>query len=381
MGSATIISGIAMQVVACSVIATALLIAARRAPRPWNRWWAAGFSAAALGLGAVLAYYRFGQHLWVAVYGPVIVAASAALGIGLVELIDSRWWHRWAPPMAAVTVLLSAAGAALLEPRVWFTWLSLIQTMILGTAGAVLVAAVRPWMGRSMAVAGVLVQVTSHLFYLSTNVSGLDASGFIPYGLAADLAAELLIGVGLLLMGQDVERRALADRNARLLQMQEQLVQLSEVDPLTGAATRHVLRSWLESWDGTTPFSILLVDIDGLEVINRRHGREAGDEALKMVYAVLQRACTERDLVVRWHEDEFLAVVQGTEDSSMVRHLAGLMRLLDDSLPDFPYPTPLRVSWGVASCRERSAISKALAHAEHQMHAMKARRRAGVSHR
>lgn len=377
MGSATILSGIAMQVVACAVLTAAFVSVTLRSPRPWNRWWAASFAAAAVGLAGAWAYYRFGQHVWVAVYGPVILAASVLINLGLVELIDSRWWRRSAPPMAVAIVLLSAAAAALMQPVAWFTVLSLVQTLIMGTAGAILVAAVRPWQGRWMAIGGILLQIASHLFYLSTHVSGLDPTSFIPYGLVVDLGAELLIGTGLLLVARDVEQQALAARNARLQQMQEQLVQLSEVDPLTGAGTRHVLRSWFESWDGATPFSILILDIDGLDAINRRHGREAGDEALKMVYDVLQQACTERDLVVRWNDDEFLAVLQDTGESSVVRHLARLMRLLDDSLPGFPYPTSLRVSWGMASCRDRSAISKALAHAEHQMQAMKARRGAG----
>ncbi len=380
MGSATILCGIAMQCVACAVLAAAFFGVVRHFPRPWNRWWTASFAAAAVGLAGAWAYYRSGQHVWVALYGPVIVAAGALINLGLVELIDSRWWRRSTPPMAAGIVLVSAAGAVLLRPGAWFAALSLIQTLILGTAGAILVAAVRPWQGRWMAVGGILLQITSHLFYLSTHVSGLDPTGFIPYGLVVDLGAELLIGIGLLLVTRDVEQETLAARNERLQQMQEQLVQLSEVDPLTGAGTRHVLRAWFEAWDGNTPISLLMLDIDGLEAINRRHGREAGDEALKMVYEVLQQACTGRDLVIRWHDDEFLALLQDTGESSMVRHLARLMRLLDDALPGFPYSTSLRVSWGVASCRDRSAISKALAHAEHQMRAMKARRRAGPAH-
>ncbi len=375
MGLDLTLLGIGMQIIACVVLSLVFLSVARRFPRPWNRWWVATFGLAALGLTGAGLYYANGLRWEVVFYGPTVVAASCTLGLGLIDLIDSATWRRLGITVAAALVGFSAVLAIFLEPSSWFPVLSLIQTLLMGSIGALLVGAIPPSPGRWYAVAGVLAQVSSHLFYLSTNVSGLDPTSVMPYGLAMDLTAELLLGSGLLLLTLAEEHAAVSRRAAQLQQLQDQLIQIAEVDPLTGTGTRHALRGWLEAWDETEPLSFLFLDVDGLKVINERHGREAGDLALRMIGEILGEAAGERDLVVHWGDDEFVAIIQDNESASAVRHLARLMRLLDDSLTDFPHATPLRVSWGVATCREKDGISRAISHAQHQMQAMKSRRR------
>ncbi len=375
MGLHVTLLGIGMQITTCVVLALVFLSVARRFPRPWHRWWVATFVLAALGLTGAALYYANRSRWEVILYGPTVVAASCTLGLGLIDLTDSATWRRFGIMAATTLIGLSVVLALFLQPSSFFPVLSLIQTLLMGSIGALLVAAIPPSPGRWYAVVGVLAQVASHLFYLSTNISGLDPTSVLPYGLVVDLAAELLIGSGLLLLTLAEEHTAIARRSAELQQLQDQLIQIADADPLTGTGTRHALRVWLETWDEAEPLSFLFLDVDGLEAINERHGRDAGDLALRMIGKSLGEAAGDCDLVVHWGDDEFVAIIQDEESRSSVRHIARLMRVLDDSLTDFPHATPLRVSWGVATCREKEGISRAISHAQHQMQAMKSRRR------
>jgi diguanylate cyclase (GGDEF)-like protein len=320
-------------------------------------------------------YYETGSHWLVAVYGTLVMAASSTLILGLLTYVESPEWVRRSIPVLVGMAVSWAVFALVVTPRHAFILEAVLQSLLSGAAGAILAGAGSTFTGRWLIVGGVLAQMTSHLFYLSTNLSGLDASGFIPYGLLIDAGAELAIGTGLLMSVVGYENLRLEQRVREMVRVQEQMSRIAELDGLTGTCTRHALRSWFDAWDEARPVSVLVLDIDGLDRINRRHGRGAGDEALSLVGAILKESTGDDDLVVRWGDDEFLAVMTDTDDSSAIRQIARLMRLLDESLADFPYPTPLRVSWGVASCRSKVEIPSAITHAEHQMQAMKDRRR------
>ncbi len=375
MGTSTTIFGLASQVIVCSILALALGIALHRHPRPWTRWWIATFGLGAIGLLGAMIYYETGAAWLVSFYGMFVMAASSALLLGLLRFIDSpAWYNRSLPLLAALTVGWTVL-ALFLPPQEAFVLEAVLQATLSGIAGAILAGGGGSFPGRWLIVGGILAQISSHLFYLSTNLSGVDSSTFVPYGLVIDAGAELAIGTGLLITAFGHEYAQLSQRAREMLRIQEQLSRISELDALTGTCTRHALRRWFDTWDESKAISVLLLDIDGLDRINERHGREAGDEALSLIGSILKASTGDGDLVVRWDDDEFLAVMQDNEDSSAIRQIARLMRLLDDSLDDFQYPTPLRVSWGVASCQEKTEIPAAIAHAEHQMQAMKERRK------
>ena len=90
---------------------------------------------------------------------------------------------------------------------------------------------------------------------------------------------------------------------------------------------------------------------------------------------VLKQSIRPGDLVVRWGGDEFVTVLRGAGHDAAKRRFTGLIRVLEKAMADFPYPEPLRVSWGVSSCAAASDISRTLAEADERMYAMKRSRR------
>lgn len=91
---------------------------------------------------------------------------------------------------------------------------------------------------------------------------------------------------------------------------QAQLRELAMTDPLTGLFSARLLRElgpryFSEADRHGLDLSLLLIDIDRLDTINRSHGRAAGDAVIAAVGQSLRAGCRTGDLVARWDGEEF----------------------------------------------------------------------------
>jgi diguanylate cyclase (GGDEF)-like protein len=85
----------------------------------------------------------------------------------------------------------------------------------------------------------------------------------------------------------------------------------SERDPLTGLRNRRYFNQYVLSVDGSRPVGgcVLLADLDHFKRINDTLGHPAGDAVLATVSHRLSAALRERDKLVRWGGEEFLAIL------------------------------------------------------------------------
>jgi diguanylate cyclase (GGDEF)-like protein len=143
----------------------------------------------------------------------------------------------------------------------------------------------------------------------------------IPTGFLAALAAAMLAALGFALVWLRERRRAGRARRAAL------------VDPLTGIANRLAFEQRLEhEWRRATryerPLGLLLLDLDGLKLVNDTEGHAAGDEMLRAVGTTIASDIRDSDLPARLAGDEFVVLCPETADDGMKLLAAKLSKRL-----------------------------------------------------
>lgn len=111
------------------------------------------------------------------------------------------------------------------------------------------------------------------------------------------------------------EALGLALANQRL---RDALLEKALFDPLTGLRNRHHLEDTLrtqmaQAVRNDEPVSCLMIDIDHFKSINDRFGHEAGDQVIKSVATIIQRAVHDSGLAFRYGGEEFLVLLSGVD--------------------------------------------------------------------
>src|SRR5436305_5525843 len=157
---------------------------------------------------------------------------------------------------------------------------------------------------------------------------------------------------------------AVSISNARLI---ERLAATARTDPLTGLSNRRAFEQALEDRLGAPvaePFSVIMLDVDGLKQVNDARGHAAGDAVLKRVASVLTAHLRQADVVTRWGGDEFVLLMPGTEQVgsvAMARRVGGTLRDADDpagaisvSIGTASFPADATTADGLLAAADRS---------------------------
>lgn len=161
--------------------------------------------------------------------------------------------------------------------------------------------------------------------------------------------------------------------NARLF---ERVRHMAVTDPLTGLANYRRLLDVLENETERTdrtgrPFSVLLLDLDGLKTINDSYGHLVGSRAICRLADILRVHCRAIDTAARYGGDEFALVLPESQEDEAHR-VAGRIR---EVLAGDDEPPRLSASIGISIYRgggER--IEKLLSEADQDLYAEKAKR-------
>jgi len=163
-----------------------------------------------------------------------------------------------------------------------------------------------------------------------------------------------------------------------LADAREQLNRLTLRDELTGLYNRRGFSVLAEQqmrlsrrWD--TGLLLLVLDIDGLDAVNQRLGRAAGDRALVETSGLLRESFRDSDVKARIGGDEFSVLLAGAGEGTCEVLDARLTQNLHRLNVQEERDMPLSLSGGVARWDPNTGqgVAEVLAHAEHLMHEQK----------
>lgn len=97
----------------------------------------------------------------------------------------------------------------------------------------------------------------------------------------------------------------------RILRLENRIMQLASIDPLTGVLNRRVFMERLDSeiqryYRFRTPLSVIMMDLDYFKNVNDLYGHLAGDQVLRQVAEKLGHLIRGYDFIGRYGGEEFI---------------------------------------------------------------------------
>ncbi len=145
----------------------------------------------------------------------------------------------------------------------------------------------------------------------------------------------------------------LVAHNRMLLEQTRQLQRLADLDALTGALTRRAVdlrieRAWAEYVEHSTPFGVILFDIDRFKAINDACGHAAGDAVLQEVVRRVSGRLRASDICGRYGGEEFVVLVADTTEREVLQAAERLREALANVPVDVVGGVPVTASFGLA---------------------------------
>jgi diguanylate cyclase (GGDEF)-like protein len=282
-------------VAACALAAAAFAGLNSLAPAdPFAHW-----AAMALVLWAACRLQFARQMLRMRHFAPrldrVVLVLLAALAVtALYAVIDLRltWTLRALQALVVASTMLLAAGALLAWRRMPWT-AALFGTGAVALLGGISIAHMTDW-------------------------TGPPAPGEVNFAQAGVVAELVLLAAA---VGARI-RQALHAEKALEARTKE-LMGAMGTDALTGATSRAGFESRGQEWlrEGR-PFSLMMVDLNGFERVNERHGRAGGDAVLAAIAQRLRQQVRADDMVARLGDDEFAILLSGNPARQKLAEMA-----------------------------------------------------------
>lgn len=104
----------------------------------------------------------------------------------------------------------------------------------------------------------------------------------------------------------------------------QELERLAMMDDLSGLPSRTCLEQALDTRIGELErygrvFGVVLMDVDHMGEVNRKHGREVGDDVLRMIGQTLLYNTRPFDMIGRWDGGTFLGIIVDAERKDLAR--------------------------------------------------------------
>jgi diguanylate cyclase (GGDEF)-like protein len=181
----------------------------------------------------------------------------------------------------------------------------------------------------------------------------------------------------LALLARDRTRRI--DRTLELSEAYEGASREARSDPLTGLGNRLAWDEAIEAVEAGSadgPFSVIVLDLDGLKLANDTRGHAFGDRLLRSLGEVVRESVHAHDHVARLGGDELGVLMTATDEA----RCAEIAARIADAIAEHPGLDGFRLSAAVghATCTAGLAVSLAVRSADTRMYLQKRERAARV---
>jgi diguanylate cyclase len=147
----------------------------------------------------------------------------------------------------------------------------------------------------------------------------------------------------------------------------------ARTDALTLLGNRRALDDQLADFHRSgRPFAIAMIDLDKFKRFNDSYGHQAGDEVLKGIGRILQRAFRETDFVARYGGEEFAALLPDVSDDEARKIAARARKMVEKA--SFRYEGrsfQVTASFGVALLRGDEEVAGLVQRADEALYASK----------
>jgi len=167
--------------------------------------------------------------------------------------------------------------------------------------------------------------------------------------------------------GLEKELRRLQEHTTQVKRLYEEAKALADRDPLTGLFNHQRINELLEheferAKRRADVFSIMMLDMDDLKLINDTYGRIVGDKVLKNVATILRNASRTLDSIGRYRGDEFLMILPYTdgEKAKTIGEVISKQITQEGLRINEEINIPIRLSIGVATYPFDSSLPQEL---------------------
>jgi diguanylate cyclase (GGDEF)-like protein len=162
------------------------------------------------------------------------------------------------------------------------------------------------------------------------------------------------------------------DNSQRKLK-EERLLYVSQHDTLTGLFNRGVFEDEINRLDQGSqwPVSIIMIDADGLKIVNDQMGHARGDELLIRISGVLKISVRDSDIVSRLGGDEFGVLLPIADERSLQHVMDRIFEQIAEENRKMDNPFTISISAGGMVCNQKGGLKDAMKEADARMYQAK----------